>query len=145
MKNKTFIVAILGILISGCEKSATKNVTNVADVIANIHKWNGKTVVIEGWLGECGGYDCGLYQSLEDARTVANGDYKTTSWSEAMGRRLGIGYDETFDGNAYFLQFKPVILQARVSDECRRESTCFDRAPDLSPISIRLNYTKKEH
>ena len=109
---------------------------SVSEAVGKIYKWNCKEVTVVGWLGTCGGLDCGIFQTLEDARLVERGDSNSSKWSELVNRSLSIGYAENFDDEAQPLQFKYVIIRGRLSDECRREITCFDRAAEFVPSSI---------
>jgi hypothetical protein len=139
------IVACVALPISACATTHFDAVVSVADVLKNIHSWNGRTVTVEGWLRNCGGYDCGLYQSLEDARIVERGDDSSAVWLQAMDRRLSIAHDETFDAQVAGMKFQKIRLKAGVSDRChKRFVVCTDRAPDLQPISFKTISNSKE-
>ncbi|WP_229956248.1 hypothetical protein [Parasphingorhabdus litoris] len=100
---------------------------------------NGTAVVVRGWLGICSGNDCGLYQTLDDAKLVADGDHLSDAWAAAMDKRLSIGTDTYFDMVAYHLQFKEVVIRGTVNDHCRNGITfCFDRAGDIDPETIQF-------
>jgi hypothetical protein len=133
MKRFLPLAAILAL--AACAKPVPTENVSTADVIDNIHAWNGKVVTVEGWLGECQGYNCGIFPALTDARVVVSGNYQTDEWRDAMNRSLSIGSADGFDETAAPLQFKRVRLKARVNDECW-PANCTDRANILEPISI---------
>ena len=124
-------------MVSSCAKEVPDKPVSVADVVDNIHAWDGKIVTVVGWLGTCQGYDCGLYPTMRDAEIVATISSDNGGWKIAMGRRVSIGFDEEFDRAAGPLQFSKVSIRGKVSDECRGLFVgCTDRASDLYPISI---------
>ena len=134
-------------LLSGCAFSAPSDVKSVEEVIANIKVLDGQDVSVRGWLGQCFGNDCGLYQSIEDARIVERGDYDSDEWSAAMDRRLSIGPSDSFDAMASIMQFKEVVIRGQVNAKCMTGRDpdnsdfgfmCLDRASDIEPQSIRL-------
>lgn len=139
--------AVLIATLGGCATPGPPGAVSVADVVRNIHAWNGTVVSVEGWLGECEGLDCGLFSSLVDARLVAargNGDPR---WLDVLKHSLSIGYDKRFDRQAAPLQFRHVIMVARVSDDCRdppATTICVDRVDDLRPVAIHAA-TLREH
>lgn len=111
------------------------NTVSVEQVTQNIHAWDGQIVTVSGWLGKCRGLDCAIYATLDDARSIGP-IYESNDYQAAMARRLGIGFDAEFDRKAAPLQFRKVRVRGRVSDECRGDNICTDRAPDIHPISI---------
>lgn len=134
-------------LLSGCAFSAPSDAMSVEEVIADIEALDGHDVAIRGWLGQCGGNDCGLYESLEDARTVERGDYDSDEWRAAMDRGLSIGASDSFDAMASMMQFKEVIIRGEVDAMCMTGHDpdnpdfgwmCLDRAGDIEPEPIRL-------
>ena len=134
-------------LLTGCAFSAPSDAMSVEEVIADIEVLDGKVVTVRGWLGQCGGYDCGLFASLDDARIVERGDHESGEWLAAMDRRLGIGPNDSFDAMASMMQFQEVIVRGKVDATCitGRDPDhpnfgfmCFDRASDIEPQSIRL-------
>ena len=131
-------VLLFAVMLAACSLSPPEGAVTVEQVRKNIFLWDGKNVQVSGWLGECGGLDCGLYQTLEDAKLVSAGDYHSDAWKAAMRRRLSIGYDENFDLVAGFFQFQRVIVTGRVNSLCSRPDIgCTDRADDIRPISIK--------
>ena len=105
-----------------------------AQVSANIPAWNGKEVMVEGWMGECQGNDCAIYDSLDDLRTVEAGDSRSDSWSAAMSRRLAFGPSSAFDAIAARKYMQRVIVRVIVTGKCK--PFCIDRAGDAQPIQL---------
>ncbi len=133
--------ALIGLaLLAGCvEQPPIGPKVTTADVIANIHAWNGKEVLVTGWLGQCQRYDCGLYPTLSDAKLVEEGSSGSPEWMTAMDRRLSIGPGKAFDRRAQGLAMKEVIVRATITDQCRQRdqgSSCLDRAGDLIPVQV---------
>ena len=112
---------------------------------AKIHDWHGEDVFVEGWLGECKGYNCHIFDTLSEAKVVANGSPETSAWDNAMDDSLSIGSALNFDEVAAPMQFQKVQLFGRLSDRCRGFlGGCTDRVPDIQPAAIGLaaNYRK---
>jgi hypothetical protein len=113
----------------------------VHQTIKNIHALNGKTVRVRGYLGECMGYDCGLFQDRSEWE-------QTERWlaATAKGQRghlppdwLGIGGSPDFDAKAQPFVRRYVLITGKLDDSCRDEQLrpgCTDRAPELEPIAI---------
>jgi hypothetical protein len=134
---KTVFAPILALaLVSSCAKAVPKGAVSVADIIDNIHAWDGETVTVHGWLGQCQKLSCVLYASLSDAIIVESQRPDQAKLSAAI-EGVSIGSSKTFDNAAAQLQFSEVIIRGKVSDECRGLFVdCTDRGPDLYPISI---------
>ena len=136
MRRTMLIVSVT--LMGGCAPPVPNAAVSVTQAAKHIHAWNGNDVIVDGWLGNCQGLDCGLYPTLADAEMVAQG---TTSdaWDKAVDRRLSIGSNREFDRTAAPLQFKHVQVRGRLNDVCRGWMTsCTDRVPDIQPRSITL-------
>jgi hypothetical protein len=133
--------------LTACSKPAPNNAVSPKEALDNIHAWNGKDVIVEGWLGTCKGFDCNIYDTLADARIAAQGSHKSTKWQTAIDRGLGIGDALNFDELAAPLQFQKVQISGRLSDNCRRSSAlCKDRSSDIQPKNIMLTkFFKKEN
>jgi hypothetical protein len=114
---------------------------------AKISKWHGEDVLLEGWLGECKGYSCHIFDTLSEAKIVANGSSKSPGLRKAMDNSLSIGTALNFDDVAAPLQFQKVQMSGRLSDRCRQFTAgCLDRVPDIQPSSIGLaSKFKKEN
>ena len=136
------------VLLAGCAFSQPADVLTVEEVIQDISstdsKLDGKTISIQGWLGSCGGTDCALYATSEDADVVGRGYSRSDEWSAAMDRRLSIAADDKFDGTAFFMQSSEVIVRGKINatwhappDESGTQFGCLDRCDDITPISIR--------
>jgi hypothetical protein len=116
-----------------------KGITTVTATSSNIFAWDGQVVVIDGWLGKCRGYDCGIFPdpiTEEKYKLVVAGDLSSNEFSKS----LPIGSTPDFDEKAEALQFQRVLLTAKVNDECHK-SECLDRVNTLEPIDI-VKYTK---
>ena len=131
-------------LLVGCAPPVPNTAVSVREAVDHIHAWNGKDVIVDGWLGNCRGMDCALYPTLADAQLVSQGS-GSAAWDEAMDRRLSIGADKEFDRLAAPLQFAHVRIGGRLNDICRSWMTsCTDRVPDIQAISINLaDHSKK--
>jgi hypothetical protein len=106
---------------------------------AKISKWHGEDVLLEGWLGECKGYNCHIFDTLSEAKIVANGSSKSPGLRKAMDNSLSIGTALNFDDVAAPMQFQKVQLFGRLSDRCRGLFVgCTDRVPDIQPSAIGL-------
>ena len=134
-------------LVSGCAFSQPDDVLTVEEVIQDISsadsELDGKFVAILGFLGSCGGDDCGLYSSKKDARIVEYGNTSSQEWSKAMDRRLSIAADYDFDRTAFFMQSSEVIVKGKINatwhappDESGTQFACLDRCDDITPVSI---------
>ena len=137
MKARLALACLFGL--SGCNPIAPAGpALTPPEVIADIHRLNGKVVHVEGWLGECNSLDCGLYASLEDAEIVEKNDWHSLEWKAAMDRRLSIGPSPSIDFFwSYILAKRKVTIRARVSDWCHQKNRfCFDRATDIDPIQV---------
>ncbi len=133
-----FLAAFLAFVLAGCAFSPSDDAISVEEVITNIHELDEKEVRVVGWLGRCGGYDCGLYETLADARVIEQGDHNTKAWSDAMSRRLSVGSANGFDNIAWFFEFQRVEIRGYVDSRCREPGVgCFDRASELEPVSIK--------
>jgi hypothetical protein len=125
--------------LSACAKPVPTKAVSTQEARDNIHAWNGRDVIVEGWLGTCQGYDCHIFRTLADAQIVAKGNPKTKEWRSAMDRSLGIGSATNFDELAAPLQFQEVQIFGRLSDACRGWFTgCTDRISDIQPANIGL-------
>lgn len=131
---KAFVASIT-VVLAGCSAPNPRVPLPVTEVRDHIVEWDGRIVTVEGWLGRCGGLDCGIYPTLADAQIVAQGNMSTNAEMRAMDRRLDIGFDDAFEAAAKPLQFKAVRLKARLNKECYPHK-CKDRADILQPISI---------
>lgn len=134
--------------VGGCALAVPDDAYSVEEVIADISSaesaLDGKTVAVHGWLGQCGGLDCAIYQSLEDAELVANGDTDSEEWFAAMDRRLAIGGGDAFDATAMAMQFSEVIVYGEINaawheppGESGSQFMRLDRCDDIKPHSIR--------
>jgi hypothetical protein len=132
----------LSILISlgACSVPDPGKTYSVDEFRENIRSLDGQVVAVRGWLGTCQDYDCGLYPTLKEARTVEAGNSDSNAWMEAMDRRVGIGSKWMFDRTAAPLQFRLVEIKGQANAECRvpqGKFGCLDRADEITPESIK--------
>lgn len=136
---------LLGAIISTSCRPPAPQVLTVEEVVPRIDQLNGQTVSVAGYLSECGGYDCTLHRSKEDA----------DEWNRAIAAvyatqrplplpefpALGIGSGTNFDFDAKAVPFTNsyVVITGTITNECRFEGkpSCTDRGPDLKPTAIR--------
>jgi hypothetical protein len=111
-------------------------------MIANIDRLNGQTVRVGGYLPECGGYECLLYESQADV-------LRAKAWFAAAGKEhkmptyelpdwVGIGGDNDIDRKAAPFVGRYVVITGRADNRCRFHGKwgCTDRGPDIHPGAI---------
>ena len=146
------IAALLAMIsaLGGCTFSAPDDAYSVEEVLSDISSneshLDGKVVSVRGWLGECGGTNCGIFQSLSDARKVSQ--YRTLpdeEWMPAFDRSLSIGGNGAFDQRAMFMQFSEVVITGEINatwkappDDSGMSFGCLDRCDDIRPQTIDL-------
>jgi hypothetical protein len=157
---KLIALTLIAPLATACQ---AEQPLSVHETIKNIHSLNGKTVRVVGYLGQCGGYDCQLFENKQD-RDAA---YR---WSAAVRAHhqpdplpaelkrpppdgLGIGAGKLIcpspsaRNGCYFEVDKKaepftnsyVLVTGKVSDVCRDEQLrwgCTDRGPELEPTAF---------
>jgi hypothetical protein len=129
-----FLICLtVGGLVSCSSPPPPSSPVQVGQLIENIHAWNGKQITVEGWLGKCEGYECAIFPDPKHASGGTVEDWKT-------GLSIGSPLDfkeapADFDERAAPLQFRHVLLKARVNDRCFPNG-CTDRADILQPIDI---------
>lgn len=137
----------LGLSLAGCAFSVPEDAYTVAevkqDISAPTSALDGRLVTIVGWLGDCGGNDCAIYATAQDAAMVATGDDENPEWLGAMDRRLSIGFDEDFDRLASGMQQSRVLVRGVVNAKWHRPADdsgtafgCLDRCDDIRPLSV---------
>jgi len=144
---RTAALSGLGLTLAGCAFSVPDDAYTVTAVKQDISAPNsaldGRRVTIIGWLGDCGGNDCAIYPTAEDAAIVAAGDHSKPEWQAAMDRRLSIGFDEDFDLRASVMEHSRVVVTGVVNAQWHRQqedgglsAVCLDRCDDIRPRSI---------
>ncbi len=132
-------VVVAVVALAACQAALPNMPVSPEIVRKNIHNWNGRDVVIEGWLGECKGYDCHIFETLNDAKLAAKGNSESKKWRQAYDRSIGIDSTLNFDELARPLQFQKVQISGRLSDQCRGLfKGCTDRVADILPSGIGL-------
>ena len=138
-------------------KVETPRIMRVNEAIKNIHALNGKTVQVAGYLGECVGYDCGLFEHKQDSarlrRIMAEARSEGRASSSAMQEWLRIGSGDLtcpsstartgciFSGEKLVARYQRsyVVVTGVLNSRCRdnlRQSMCTDRRPDLEPLKF---------
>jgi hypothetical protein len=146
---RAFALPCLGLILASCTSSVPEDVYTVdeikRDISAPVSALDGKSVAVIGWLGDCGGNDCGLYPSQRDARIVDEGDSSSREWNDALDRRLSIGGNDGFDRLASTMQHSQVIVRGTINAQWHRPAGasgnkfgCLDRCNDIQPESIEL-------
>lgn len=140
----------ISLALSGCSLGVPDEAYTVEEVLADISaedsELHGKVVDVTGWLGECGGTNCAIFSTLDDAKVV--GSYRELpdeEWMPASDRGLRIGGNDTFDSRAVFMQFSEVVVRGEINaawkappDDSGTIFGCFDRCDDIRPHSITL-------
>jgi hypothetical protein len=129
--------------ITSCRPSGPQVLT-VEEIVPRIDELNAQTVSAAGYLAECGGYDCILHRTKQDA------DEWNRAISDARAGKplalpdypmLGIGSGTNFDFDAKAAPFTNsyVVITGTITNECRFQGkpACTDRGPDLKPTAIR--------
>ena len=135
---KGLVLCLVVISLIGCSSKTpidTKRILSVDTVMQNLDELNGKDVKVAGFMPGCGGYDCSLFSTEQQAKdfwVIAN-DRKR---KEKLPKFVEIGWVRGFDEKAAPLAGHYVIVIGRVTNECR--SGCLDRGPNLVPASIAL-------
>jgi hypothetical protein len=116
--------------LAACAEEApdTYNAITVNQAEQNIQAWNGRTVAVQGWLTEpCGQLSCAIF-----AEPVRRGQ----EWPKEP--YLSIASETLVKPALEQLAGKQVILRGVLSSQCRSSGVvCFDRGPDIIPVSIR--------
>jgi hypothetical protein len=122
------LLTLVLLLVTACGGSPLIDGPVTIEVLQkNVADWDGRVVVVDGWLGKCKGDDCGIFESKEAATRVD---------SVIFDGRIPIGATDEFDRAAEKLQFSRVLLKARINKECFNNTGCKDRADVLQPISL---------
>jgi hypothetical protein len=137
------VALALIILLSGA--CADREPLRVHETIKDIHGLNGKMVRVAGYLGECGGYDCGLFETKGDYDRLAHIMKIARSGGRPnlsqMPDWLGIASGNSFEVDKKAAPFVHgyVVITGKVNDICRDEQlrhNCTDRAPELMPVAF---------
>jgi hypothetical protein len=148
---KLIVLSLVTIAAAACHAETPKTF-GVHETIQNIHSLNGRTVRVAGYLGECGGYDCPLFQNKDEWQqayryiTSARADGKVEPGSN-LPDFLGVGGFPNFDAKAQPFTNNYVVITGKVSDVCRDEQLrwgCTDRGPELEPMAID-HWTPESH
>lgn len=135
---------LVGAIVSTSCRPAAPQVLTVEEVVPRIDELNGQTVSAAGYLAECGGYDCILHRTKEDAdewhRAIADARAgKPLALPDYPMLGIGTGTNFDFDAKAAPFANSYVVITGTMTNECRFEGkpACTDRGPDLKPTAIR--------
>jgi hypothetical protein len=141
------ILAMCTGAIASCSPAATAEsdkLRSIPDVIADIDALNGKTISVAGYLGECAGYECALFENEEGKRRYDRliADLRRgqrSALAEPANLGIGSGANFEFDRRAGPFRNSYVVITGRATSDCRHRgvSTCTDRSTDLEPTEIR--------
>ncbi len=132
--------------------SSTKPIT-VEEFINQIDQLNGQTVSVTGYISECQVYSCPLYRNKAESDEVDRAmsamraaldegatDVSGFPFPNHPAVSIGTGSRFSFfDWRASFYSNSYVVITGQASNQCYSEGrrSCFDRAADLKPFSIR--------
>lgn len=119
-------------LLTGCAFSVPKGAMPVEEVVADLERLNGHEVTIVGWMGDwCGGLDCRVFRSPEDARVLDTWDHDKHEiddrWQAAYDNSINFCWDETKASliSAFMLK-KRVVATGTLDADCKINGGCFD-------------------
>jgi hypothetical protein len=142
---------LVGALALSCspEPADASRPMTIRDVIANIDALNGQPVRVAGYIGECRGYECQLFENeagkvqwdryIADIRAdAAAGRQLSPGVAEPPTLGIGAGENRTFDRAAEPYANSYVVITGRVSNRCRfnGQPDCTGRGTDLEPTHI---------
>lgn len=115
--------AVMVFCCAACGIVAPSEPVGVMQIIENSDAWDGKVVIIDGFLGDCEGYDC----------YILDNQHSNQPFSDKYA--LYVGFSEKFDAAAAPLQHKRVLLIAKINAlEILIPGT--DRSEQLIPLEI---------
>jgi hypothetical protein len=119
---------------SACTKAAPDPYTpiTVDEAEADIASLNGYTITVQGWLSDpCGGMSCAIFPTPTR---------KGQDWPP--GAHLSIASETLAETALNTSSGKQVRLTGVMSSQCRGFRTfCSDRAPDITPVSLKIVVT----
>lgn len=107
-----------------------QNPLSVRQVMENAETFDGREVVLSGWLEDCLGLSCLFFASRAESR------------KHPPRYLLSIGSSAWFDAFARRHRPGPVVLRARFDARCVTDprtdviAVCTDRARSLDPVAI---------
>jgi hypothetical protein len=96
MKLSHILLGAISIVLASCGQEPPITPVLPSEARANIHSWNGRDVLVEGWLGECRALNCQIFDELAEARVAAKGNQKTAEWKQAMSKSLSNSKESSF-------------------------------------------------
>lgn len=125
-------VALAGIWVTGC--SAAEQPLPLTRLLSQCDSFQGKTVQVGGYLGNCAGRDCHLITGKPGSDRFVSVESGGVWRSE-----IGIGRDEEFDRKAASLQQSYVVITGRVDEHSCDGQGGTDLSPGLHPSDIRAS------
>jgi hypothetical protein len=148
MTEPTFVRSGTGLLLAivgaSCGPAASQNILTVEEIVPRIDALDGRMVSVAGHLSECGGYDCILHRTKEDADAwdqvmLSLRAHRPVPIPEVPVLGIGSGTNSDFDAKAAPFRNSYVVITGTVTNACRYRGmpACTDRSTDLRPIAIR--------
>jgi len=156
METSSIFRPVVGLLLAlatvACGSATTKKPTTIEEFIAQIDQLNGQTVMVTGYLGECGALSCILYRNKAESDDVDRAmsdiraaleegatDVSGFPFPDHPSVSIGPGSQSSFfDLRAYFYANGYVVITGEATSQCRSKGVaCFDRVGDILPTSVR--------
>lgn len=116
-----WLLLLLGL--PGCATAFPEAPMTVAEVRQNLSELDGQSVLVTGWIAECGGLNCTLRSSAPDSNA-------------SSVQSLSIGRRDWFDRAASGRAPGQITFRARVHRECiEADAVCLGRPEMLEPLS----------
>ena len=115
--------------LSACVAGPTARPLTVREVVENAHAFDGKEIVVTGWLEQCQRLSCGIFASAEEVE-------------KDFPYYLSIGRSSWFDAFAQYAAPRRITLRARLHDRCISNpatqiiAACADRGGTLEPLAL---------
>lgn len=114
---------------------------NVEKAVASLDQFEGRTVRVAGYLGQCAGYECVLFSSQGEEQRYAEwiANLREMPFQDFKAPILGVGSADDFDRKV--APFVPgyVIITGTLINVCRDangQPACLDRTTDIIPTGI---------
>jgi hypothetical protein len=137
---RVMLAILLAIFDLANPAAGTARIWSVNDVVRHAKELHGKEITIRGWLPNCRGRDCSLFNSKVDAEMFRDGSDQVVL--------LSIGHEPRFDAAVKEAVPAQIVLKARVNATCIHPDVttdekgnqvitiCADRVDDLQPIEL---------
>ena len=124
------LVLLLSLALQASAPSPRERVLSVREVMENIELYDGREIVVTGWIDHCERLSCSLFASKAEVK------------KEWPRYRLSIGTKAWFDEFASDRAPARITLRARFDARCVTDprdneiAICADRVNSLNPIAI---------